>query len=38
MAEKLRITDRWSLALPELSGLSHCRDVAHAGQLLAVGD
>ena len=38
MADELQIADRWSLALPELSGLSHCRDAAHAGQLLAVGD
>ena len=38
MAHELQIADRWSLTLPELSGLSHCRDAAHAGQLLAVGD
>ena len=38
MAHELQIADRWSLTLPEISGLSHCRDAAHAGQLLAVGD
>ena len=38
MPHELQIADRWSLPLPELSGLSHCRDAAHAGQLLAVGD